>query len=63
MQLQGGSKGIRFPHVIGSDSLSFKRLLLISANKNSVDKLGAGPTIYQIAFATAIAEVPADAMS
>lgn len=38
-------------------------MLLISGNNNPVDKLGAGPTIYQIAFATAIAEVPADGMT
>jgi|SRR5215203_1069397 len=35
----------------------------MSANNNPVDKLDAGPAIYQIAFATVIAEVPADAIT
>ena len=58
MKLQGRSKGISVSHVIGFDSLSFKDYYLYQPTRILSINSGAGPTIYQIAFATAITEVP-----
>jgi hypothetical protein len=45
-------------HMKRGSALPSLKIITKSANKNPVDQLCAGPTIYQIAFDTAIADVP-----